>query len=94
MQFENNIRSEGSKIGDMASLAVWPLVASRMIALPSGNKRLRLETEVWGGLDEIARRERCAVADLCSELDTRRAPTTPLLAEIRKFVLQYFREAQ
>lgn len=93
MQLEKNTRPERQKIVDVASLATWPMVASRQIPLAGGSKRLRLETEVWGGLDEIARRERRPVADLCAELDSRRSPATPLPAEIRNFVLQYFREA-
>jgi predicted DNA-binding ribbon-helix-helix protein len=93
MQLEKSIRPQRSKVAEVASLSVWPLVATRTIPLAGRNARVRLEAEVWGGLDEIAHREGRAVTDLCRELDARRSAATPLTAEIRNYVLQYFRAA-
>jgi len=93
MQLENKIRSESPKVSQVASLVAWPLVVSRTVPVAGRQARLRLETSVWEGLDEVSRREGRPVADLCSELDATRADGTPLATAIRTYVLGYFREA-
>lgn len=93
MQLEKNIRPDNSKVSAVASLISWPVVVSRTIPVAGRRARLRLETAVWDGLEEAARREGRPVADLCAKLDAERAPDMPLTTAIRAYVLGYFREA-
>ena len=93
MQMEKKIRAERSGLPRLAALMAAPLMAERSIVLAGRRARLRLETEVWNGLDEVARRQGRPVADLCGELDDARDDGVPLSSAIRTFVLDYFREA-
>lgn len=62
----------------------------RNIVLFGRRTSIRLELEMWRGLDEICRREAVGLADLCEQL-----AATPrhsnLTAAIRVFILLYFR---
>ncbi|MBY6265462.1 aryl-sulfate sulfotransferase [Azospirillum sp. 412522] len=69
-------------------------MASRTIPLPNRRARLRLEEAVWNGLDDIARKERRPVQELCREVDALRPSNTPLTSAIRNYVLDYYRQAE
>lgn len=93
MQLENKIHSKASVLGDVMSLISAPFMMERIIPLPAGPARLELETLVWEGLDEAARRQGRPVADLCWELDETRPHEVELGTAIRTFVLGYYRTA-
>ncbi|MBP2310548.1 ribbon-helix-helix domain-containing protein [Azospirillum melinis] len=79
---------------DFNTLMTWPTMASRTIPLPNRRTRLRLEAVVWNGLDDIARKERRPVQELCREVDALRPSNTPLTSAIRNYVLDYYRQAE
>nr|WP_255636288.1 ribbon-helix-helix domain-containing protein [Azospirillum sp. 412522] len=79
---------------DFDTLMTWPSMASRTIPLPNRRARLRLEEAVWNGLDDIARKERRPVQELCREVDALRPSNTPLTSAIRNYVLDYYRQAE
>ncbi|MBP2297742.1 ribbon-helix-helix domain-containing protein [Azospirillum picis] len=79
---------------DLNALMAWPTVVSRTIPLPDRRMRLRLEKAIWSGLDDIARKERRPVQDLCREVDAMRPSTTPLTSAIRSYVLDYYRQSE
>lgn len=94
MQLENKVRPSASRFADLASLISGPIMSERTLALTDGQARLSLETAVWEGLDEAARRQGRPVADLCGELDTVKPSEVDLSTAIRAFVLHYYREAE
>lgn len=94
MQLENKVRPSASWRADLASLISGPIMSERTLALTDGQARLSLETTVWEGLDEAARREGRPVADLCGELDAVKPSEVELSTAIRTFVLHYYREAE
>ena len=51
---------------------------------------LRLEGELWDAMDEICRRERMVINELCSLIDTGRNGATRA-STVRAFIVQYFR---
>ena len=79
---------------DLGALMTWPSVVSRTIPLQNRRARLRLETAVWSGLDDIAQIERRPVRELCIAVDALRPSTTPLTSAIRNYVLDYYRRAE
>jgi len=92
MQLENKIRCDRPALPDLASLIAGPLLSERTIALAGRPTRLCLETIVWEGLDEAARREGRTVADLCGELEIDLDAEVSLDTAIRTYVLRYFRD--
>ena len=93
MQLENKVRAPVSRFAHLASLITAPMMSERTIVLAGGPTRLSLETTVWEGLDEAARREGRPVADLCGELDSVKPFEMELSTAIRTFVLRYYRDA-
>ena len=63
----------------------------RNVRIEGRRTSLRLAPEFWLGLDEIGRRERFALHDLCSVI-RRRDPQRSLASAVRVFVTFYFRE--
>ncbi len=53
---------------------------------------VRLEPQMWDALNEIARRERCSIHDVCTEVEANRQQTT-FSASLRVYILAYFRAA-
>jgi len=94
MQFEDKFSRAASRRADLASLMAAPALAERTLALADGQTRLSLETTVWEGLDEAARREGKHVSELCGELDAGKPSEVELSTAIRTFVLRYYREAE
>ncbi|WP_449234028.1 ribbon-helix-helix domain-containing protein [Azospirillum doebereinerae] len=72
----------------------WPTVVSRTVSLPDRRAKLRLESAVWSGLDEIARKQLRPVQELCKDVDAHRPPGMPLTSAIRTYVLDYFRQTE
>ncbi len=54
---------------------------------------VRLEKEMWLGLKDIARRENCAIHDICDKISQRKRENTSLTAAIRVFVMVYYQAA-
>lgn len=83
-----------SQTTDLGALMVWPEVVSRTIPLPDRRAKLRLETAIWSGLDEIARKQHRPVQELCRDVDASRPSKTPLTSAIRSYVLDYYRQVE
>lgn len=66
---------------------------SRNITVLGKRTSIRLESQMWSALKEIADRERCSIHDLCSLVATRRKPGLSLTASIRIFLMLYFKAA-
>ncbi|MBV8167031.1 MAG: ribbon-helix-helix domain-containing protein [Alphaproteobacteria bacterium] len=64
----------------------------RNVRIAGRRTSLRLEPEYWSALDEIGRRERFALHDLCTFI-RRRDPERSLASAVRVFVTYYFRES-
>lgn len=94
MQLENKARTPASRLAHLATLMRAPILSERTIALTGGPALLSLETTVWDGLDEAARREGRPVSDLCGELNAIKPFEVELSTAIRTFVLRYYREAE
>ena len=93
MQFQRKSLSDVECGTDLRSLMVWPTMVSRTIPLTGRHAKLRLENAIWSGLDEIAKKQKRLVPDLCQEVDSSRPATMPLTSAIRSYVLDYFRQA-
>ncbi|PWC43913.1 ribbon-helix-helix domain-containing protein [Azospirillum sp. TSO22-1] len=93
MQLERKSYAGASRLADLFSLVSGPILLERTLALTDGQARLSLETSVWEGLDEAARREGRPVAELCGELDASKPSEVDLSTAIRTFVLGYYRKA-
>jgi len=63
------------------------------IRIDNHRTSMRLETEMWGALQEIARRERCGMNDICEHVNGSRLGGLSLTAAVRLFAIGYFREA-
>lgn len=63
----------------------------RNVRIAGRRTSLRLAPEYWVALDEIGRRERFALHDLCTFI-RRRDPQRSLASAVRVFVTGYFRE--
>lgn len=94
MQFERNAQYRDRRLADLYALVAEPLILERTVALTGGQTRLLLETAVWEGLDEAARREGRPVADLCGELNANKPSEVDLPTAIRTFVLSYYRQVE
>jgi predicted DNA-binding ribbon-helix-helix protein len=63
----------------------------RNVRIGGRRTSLRLAPEYWSALDEITRRERFALHDLCTFIQ-RRDPRRSLASAVRVFVTCYFQE--
>lgn len=68
-------------------------LVSRNVTVNSRRTSVRLEPEMWNGLQDICRREYASVHDICSAIATRKPAGTSMTAAIRVFVVAYFRAA-
>lgn len=66
---------------------------SRNITVLGKRTSIRLESQMWVALKEIADRERCSVHELCSLVATRRKAGLSLTASIRIFLMLYYKAA-
>ncbi|MCE2509847.1 MAG: ribbon-helix-helix domain-containing protein [Alphaproteobacteria bacterium] len=65
---------------------------NRNVTVAGHRTSMRLEPSMWEALEEICRRERRTVHDVCTEVDARRHEST-LTAALRAFIVIYFRVA-
>lgn len=63
---------------------------SHNIMVHNRRTSVRLEKEMWLGLKEIARRERCTIHDLCTDISENKRDNTTLTSAIRIAVMMYY----
>lgn len=68
-------------------------LVSRNVTVLGRRTSIRLETQMWNAIREIADREHCSVHELCSLIATRRKSGLSLTASIRIFLMLYFKAA-
>src|ERR1700748_3364806 len=68
-------------------------LVSRNVTIGGHRTSVRLEPEMWSGLNEICRRERASIHEICTSGANRKNENTSLTAAIRVFVMAYFRTA-
>ena len=68
-------------------------LVSKNITVAGRRTSVRLEPEMWVGLNELAQRERCSIHDVCTLVGYRKNNNTSLTAAIRVFVMLYYRAA-
>lgn len=68
------------------------MLVSRNVTVSGHRTSVRLEPEMWGGYEEICRREGRTIHEICSMVDQRRHGSS-LTAALRVFIMLYFRIA-
>ena len=68
-------------------------LVSRNITVLGRRTSVRLEPEMWDALNDIARREKCKIHDICSLIGLRKHPDSSLTAAIRVFLMLYYKAA-
>ena len=63
---------------------------SRNVIVGQRRTSMRLEPEMWGGIEAVARREKLSISTMVSKIDQRRGSAS-LTSATRVFVLTYFR---
>lgn len=66
---------------------------SKNVTVLGRRTSIRLEPEMWFAIDDISKRERCSVHDICTLVFVRKKPETSLTAAIRVFIMLYYRAA-
>jgi predicted DNA-binding ribbon-helix-helix protein len=69
-----------------------PSSISRNVTIQGHRTSLRLQKEMWDAIDEICRRERLSIHQLCSRIAERRGERS-LTSEVRVYAIGYFRSA-
>ncbi len=65
---------------------------SRNVTIQGHRTSLRLQKEMWDAIDEICRRERLSIHQLCSRIAEHRGARS-LTSEVRVYAISYFRAA-
>lgn len=65
---------------------------SRNVTIQGHRTSLRLQKEMWDAIDEICRRERLSIHQLCSRIAEHRGGRS-LTSEVRVHAISYFRAA-
>lgn len=68
-------------------------LVSRNLDVLGRRTSVRLESEMWDALFNIAQQENCHVRHLCSLIAMRKKPGSSLTSAIRTFVMLYYRAA-
>ncbi|MDE1900037.1 MAG: ribbon-helix-helix domain-containing protein [Alphaproteobacteria bacterium] len=68
-------------------------LVSRNVTVAGNRTSVRLEPEMWDGLQEICRRERVNMHQICTAVSGQKRAATSLTAAIRVFIMRYFRQA-
>lgn len=68
-------------------------LVSRNITVNKKRTSIRLETQMWIALKDIAEREKCSIHDICGVISQRKSDTITLTAAIRVFLMLYFKAA-
>ncbi len=66
---------------------------SRNVSIFGRRTSVRLESQMWAALNEIAGREQCSIHDLCSLIDSTKEENSSLTAAIRVFLMLYYKAA-
>lgn len=77
-------------MGSVAKLELSSV--SRNVTIQGHRTSLRLQKEMWDAIDEICRRERLSIHQLCSRIAERRGERS-LTSEVRVYAISYFRAA-
>ncbi|MGM0423270.1 MAG: ribbon-helix-helix domain-containing protein [Pseudomonadota bacterium] len=64
---------------------------SRNIRIGGKRTSIRLESEMWQALHEIAALESCSIHDLCTAVNDIKENGTSFTAALRVFLMQYYR---
>jgi predicted DNA-binding ribbon-helix-helix protein len=68
-------------------------LVSRNVTISGKRTSIRLEPDMWDGLNDICRRERSSVHQICTSVSLQKNDQTSLTAAIRVYAIQYFRAA-
>ena len=68
-------------------------LVSRNITIDKRRTSIRLENQMWIGLKEIAKREKCSIHEICTLISLRKSENITLTAAIRIFLMLYFKAA-
>ena len=66
---------------------------SRNITVQGRRTSIRLESQMWHALKEIAHREGCTIHDICGLISERKKEGMTLTASIRIFLMLYYKAA-
>jgi len=68
-------------------------LVSRNVTIGAHRTSVRLEPDMWNGLQEICRREHISLHDVATIVAVRKPQASSLTAALRVFVMSYFRTA-
>ncbi len=66
---------------------------SRNITIDGRRTSVRLESQMWIALKEVAEREECTIHDICTVIAGRKSDNITLTAAIRIFLVLYYKAA-
>jgi predicted DNA-binding ribbon-helix-helix protein len=66
---------------------------SRNVTINDRRTSIRLESQMWIALKEVADRERCSIHDICTVIANRKSANITLTAAIRIFLVLYYKSA-
>lgn len=66
---------------------------SRNITIKQRRTSIRLESQMWIALKEIADREKCTIHNICDVIANQKSNNITLTAAIRIFIMLYFKVA-
>lgn len=81
-------QSDGEKADEAGSSLV-----SRNVTIDGHRTSVRLEPDMWTALQEICRRERASMHEVCTTIASHRGRGSSLTAAIRVFIMAYYRAA-
>lgn len=94
MQPKRNLLPRSFASSNLEDYMQWPVIVSRTVPLSDRRAKLRLESVIWNGLEEIAEQQRRPLRELCDEVNGNRPSNVALNSAIRSYVLDYFRRAE
>ncbi|MFC5353351.1 ribbon-helix-helix domain-containing protein [Azospirillum lipoferum] len=94
MQPKKSLLVQSSMNSNLEDYMQWPVIVSRTVPLSDRRAKLRLESIIWNGLEEIAEQQRRPLRELCDEVNGNRPFGVALNSAIRSYVLDYFRRAE
>lgn len=69
------------------------LLEMRVIRVGERRTSLRLESEMWHALEQLAAREKITMAELCAHVESTRLPEGSFTACLRAFLISYYYRA-
>ncbi|WP_221930974.1 ribbon-helix-helix domain-containing protein [Telmatospirillum sp. J64-1] len=69
------------------------MLINRNVTIAGRRTSVRLEPEMWDALHAIARREAMSIHAIATLVDAGKSPGSTLTAELRVFVMNYYRAA-